>query len=185
MQDAQRIHEQVDEMRLRAEVRGAVSEDHANIVAERRRAVERDLARWKALRDGFVLAEQVLGQRRAQAAQMQPPPSVVVLEGYQGALDEFGRLREQTRDMIAKNEGALAALGGLEEAFRHLHAEAVARVRGLDVQGERAEAVAESREPANSEQLAVSGEIPAKEPISASELEASGSRRSRRKPEPR
>lgn len=183
MQNSERIQEQVQEMRLRAEVRAAVAEDHVKLVAERRRMVERDLNRWKALRDGFTLAEQILGQRKAQAVQVQPPPSDVALEGFQSAIDEFGRLREQTRDMIAKNEGALASLASLEEVFKRTHVESVARARGLDVQGDRAVAVAESRE--QSPQESASGEISAKEPISSPEVEAPAARRSRRKPEPR
>lgn len=170
-------------MLLRADVRGAVASDHAKIVAERRTAVERDLSRWKALRDGFTVAEQILQQRKTQAMQADPPLSGAVLDGYQSAIEEFGRFREQTRDAIAKNEGAMAVLGNLEETFKKIHVDAVSRVRGMEVQGARAVSVAESQERAG--QMGEIPEVRAKAPIAASEQETPSSRRSRRKPEPR
>jgi len=146
MQDANRIKEQVDEMTLKAEVRAVVAEDHRQIALQRRDAAERELAKFRALRESFTFGEQILLQRRQQLLDQQPPPTAPVLEGLAAAIEQLQGLQKQAQDMVLKHEGAFQAFQAFEETFRQQGIEATSRARGMDVQGDRAVGVAERRE---------------------------------------
>jgi len=154
MQDADRLREQVDEMTTRAETRAAVTQDHRELVQERRTVAEREILKLRHMLDVFAMGERVLRQRKSDMEKQEESPSDLELGGLDDALTNLVNLGQQAQRAITHNEGASAALGALDQTFEQRAQEATARARGMAVQGPRAVGVAERREMSRAAQKA-------------------------------
>jgi hypothetical protein len=145
MQDAERLREQVGEMIAKAQAKADVASAHYELVAERKKAEERNLAKFKFLSEVFTFGENLMRQRRENLRQAEEKPGDAVFEGLDDTLLELERLMRQVQDASKVHEGSVKVLSGLEEAFREEKTQATSRARGLAVQGQRAVEVAAGR----------------------------------------
>jgi len=165
---------------MRAEVRADVSEAHRKIATERKTLAERELVKFKFLLEIFTMGQSILDQRKKNLVEAEEPPTEVTLEGLDGALKNLEDLERQAQGAINRHEGAFHAFLAFEETLHQEFMTARSRARGLEVQGERAVKVAESRTGIPPEIVAPEAEAilgpflgvsppgnPAKEPMSA------------------
>ena len=144
MQDAKKIREQVDEMTLRAEVKATVTQEHRQILVQRKTEIERELTKMKLLHEMFGISQRLLEQRAVQLQQAEQVPSAAVLEGLTAAKIELGRLEGQAKEAVMRHDGAFMALNAMDESLRQEEMQATSRARGLPVQGERLVQMAQS-----------------------------------------
>ena len=144
MQDAKKIQKQVDEMVVRADVKAAVTQNHRQILTERKAETERELTKMKLILEMFGISQKLLDQRTEQFKQAEQQPPAVVFEGLAAAKIEFVRLEQQAREAVMRHDGAFAALNAMDETFRQEEMQATSRVRGLPQQGKKLVQMAES-----------------------------------------
>ena len=147
MPDGDRLREQVDDMTLRAEVSAAVAKDHQKITIDRQDLANRELQKLRLLVEVFAMGEQVLRQKQKSLLESDETPTEIALGGLEDAITNVLGLAKQAQRHISHNEGAVAALKAMEETLRQKAQEATSRARGMDVVGNRAIGVAESRNP--------------------------------------
>lgn len=131
-------------MALRAEVKASVTQNHRDLVAQRKVEAERELTKMKLLHEMFGISQKLLEQRVVQLQGAEQPPSAIVFEGLAAAKIEFGNLERQAIEAVMRHDGAFMALNAMDESLRQQEMQATARARGLPVQGEKLVQMAES-----------------------------------------
>lgn len=157
MQDATRMHQQMDEMRVRAETHAAVAEDHLKIATERKALAQRELVKFQMLHEIFTLGQQVLTQRKQQFAQAEEPPTQAQLDGLEGAAGTVNDLLKQSSEAVMRHEGSFSAFSAFEQTLQQEAQQAAARARGVEAQTEKAVGVAEARNVSEAPQEASAG----------------------------
>jgi len=137
MQDSERIKEQVEELQENAKIRADLTEQHRQIVGERKQIAELELHKFRSLTAALGMTKKILQQTIDQLSQAEKPEQIQI-QGHEAARIQVEGLEDQASKAAATNEGAFNAFSALEETFRQKVVEAVSRGRGLDVQKERA-----------------------------------------------
>jgi len=166
MQDPTKIQHQIDNQVQHQEQKAALLQEQIETVTRNKDMAERELAKFRILREGFNIANGVLGQQFAQARQ-QEGVNPILLVGFEGAIGRMTDLIQQADMAIAKNEGTHMAFQTMLQHLGQQVQQAMARSQTVAAQGEIVVGLA-SRAPATTmEELiegAGSGDKPIKTP---------------------
>lgn len=146
MPDADRVREQVEEMKNGAEITASVADRHREIAVERKAIADREVNKMALMLEVFTMGEQALVHRKQQLIEAEEKPAQEALTALDDALANVRVLQKQAQKAITHNEGASMTLDAMAETFAREAQEATGRARSAQARGAKAVEVAERRE---------------------------------------